>query len=59
MKSIVSFDGTFVSYMLDIAFGKSILMASSANGGASHYNQKSHNALDETKLKFVKGKPIS
>lgn len=48
-------DGNFISILLEATFGIDVLKVSSASGGVSNFNQRSHLPLDPVKLKFVEG----
>lgn len=48
-------DYAFVSKMLTFVFSQSVLSGSSAGGKRSNFNGKGHDALDASKLGFIKG----
>lgn len=48
-------DAKFIVYLLTILFDKSELIAGSFGGTKSNFNGKSHNQLNEKKIKFIEG----
>lgn len=52
-------DAKFISYMLDLVFGRKTLMRCSAHGRAANNVKVTHEALDPEKLRFVKSMCVS
>lgn len=55
MKKSQEFDSKFVGFFLVAVFGEDTLRQSSAGGNLSNFNGVSHAALNDVKLKFIKG----
>lgn len=55
MANTEALDSKFISLLLSAIFGDRILKDSSAGGRKSNFNDVSHKALNEKKLKFIKG----